>query len=90
MNDDRRAKLRKVLTELERVLREESEALDGRPENLQASPQHEFHEKRWIALEECVEQLKRAIFDYDFRMKDEYREVIETLEELKKNPSKGA
>jgi len=76
--------------DLERILPEESEALDGRPENLQASPQYEFHEKRWIALEECVEQLKRAIFDYDFRIKDEYREVIGALEELKKKPSEGA
>ena len=87
MNDDRRVRLRRVLMDLEKILEEEDEALGGRPENLQTSPQYEFHEKRWIALQECVEQLKLAIFDYDFRLKEEYKELIKSLEELKKKRS---
>lgn len=87
MNDDRRVRLRRVLMDLEQILKEENEALGCRPENLQASPQYEFHEKRLTALEECVEQLKRAIFDYDFRLKEEdkeLKEMIKAIEELRK------
>jgi hypothetical protein len=62
MNEKRREKLRTVLKDLELILEEEDKVLCDRPGNLQSSGQYEFHEKRWLALQTCVEELKKAIY----------------------------
>jgi uncharacterized protein YecE (DUF72 family) len=87
MNDKRRARLRSVLAEIEKIFEEEAEALSARPLNLQDSTQYKYHEERWEALDICKEDLKRAIFDYDFRLKEEDRKLAEELKRIQKRKS---
>jgi len=82
MNDKRREILRRALNELQAVLKEEEDAFDNRPENLYLSEQTRFHEERFLALDDAVEQLRKAIFDYEFRIKEEAQEEAKTLKKI--------
>jgi hypothetical protein len=82
MNDKRREILRRALNELQAVLKEEEDAFDNRPENLYLSEQTRFHEERFLALDDAVEKLRKAIFDYEFRIKEEAQEEAKTLKKI--------
>ena len=82
MNDKRREILRRALNELQAVLKEEEDAFGNRPENLYSSEQASFHEERFLALDDAVEKLKKAIFDYDFRVKEEAQEEAKALKKI--------
>ena len=74
--------LRRALNELQAILKEEEAAFGNRPENLYSSEQTSFHEERFLALDDAVEKLKKAIFDYDFRVKEEAQEEAKALKKF--------
>ena len=82
MNDKRREILRRALNELQAVLKEEEDAFDNRPENLYSSEQTRFHEERFLALDDAVEKLRKAIFDYEFRIKEEAQEGAKVIKKF--------
>jgi hypothetical protein len=82
MNDKRREILRRVLNELQAVLKEEEDAFDNRPENLYLSEQTRFHEERFLVLDDAVEKLRKAIFDYEFRIEEEAQEEAKAMKKI--------